>query len=103
MKYDANVSKQITSIRYLLQQGSALRGHIEDDEHLNTLLTLRSDDYTPSNEWQKIKKYQSPVIINKQITILGHCILKAIVQNVSKVKLYSILAIETRDISNREQ
>ena len=40
------LKKQITSIKYLFQQGSVLRGHIEEDGNLNTLLALRSDEYT---------------------------------------------------------
>ena len=46
-----SLKNQITSIKYLLQQGSALKEHIEEDGHLNTLLVLRSDDYTPLKEW----------------------------------------------------
>ena len=35
--------------------------------------------------------------------MLGHCVVRHIVQNVSKAVWYSILADETRDISNKEQ
>ena len=68
------LQKQFTSIKYLLQQGSALRGHIEEEGNFNVLLALRSEEYTPLKEWQSNKRYQSPVIINEQITMLGHCV-----------------------------
>lgn len=97
------LQKQFTSIKYLLQQGSVLRGHIEEEENLNTLLALRSEDYTPLKEWQSNPANQSPVINNEQITMLGHCVVRNIVKNVSKAVWYSILADETRDISNKEQ
>ena len=48
-------------------------------------------------------KYQYPKCINEIIEIMGHKVLRSLISEVQSQKWYSILADETRDLSNREQ
>ena len=99
----ACLMKQLSSLKYLLQQGSALRGHEETEGNLHTLMSLRSEDYSPIKDWQEAKHYQSPAIIHGLITMFGHNILRGIVKDISSARWNSVLADETRDVSNKEQ
>ena len=49
--------KQLSSLRYLLRQGLAIRGHADYDGNLVLLLMLRSDDCNGLNSWLQNKKY----------------------------------------------
>ena len=66
-------------------------------------MSLRSEDYSSIKDWQEAKHYQSPAIINELITMFGHNILRGIVKDISSARWYSVLADETRDVSNKEQ
>lgn len=95
--------KQIATLRVILRQGLAIRGHIEEESNLFQLLTLRCDDDPNLRSWINQKKYSSPEIINECIALLGQNVVKQIVRKVKDVKYFSILADETRDVSNTEQ
>ena len=53
--------------------------------------------------WVGTKKYQSPDIVNEMIKLMGHKVLRSVIINIHHHKWFSILADETRDVSNREQ
>lgn len=55
--------KQLSSLRYLLRQGLALRGHEPIEGNLMQLLVLRSEDSTELKQWIKEKHYLSPEIM----------------------------------------
>ena len=58
--------KSLSSLRYLLRQGLAIRGHKEDNGNLLQLLKLRCEDCL---ELAKLSgEYMSHEIINEQIT-----------------------------------
>ena len=49
--------KQLSSLKYLLRQGMAVRGHEEMEGNLLQLLKLRSNDCSQLNTWIRERKY----------------------------------------------
>lgn len=54
----------MSSLRYLVRQGIALRGHNEEKLNFIQLLNLRAEDDENLKKWllKKSKKYTSPII-----------------------------------------
>ena len=50
-KHRQMLLKQLTSIRYLMRQGLAARGHDEEEGNLHHLLKCRAEDNTGIEEW----------------------------------------------------
>ena len=65
------LNKQLSSLKYLLSQGLAVRGHDDLEGNLLQLLKLRSSDCTDLSKWISERKYFSPVILNEQISLMG--------------------------------
>lgn len=63
--------KQLSSLRYLLRQGMAIRGHEASESNIIQLLQLCSDDDPQLKKWLSDQKYFSPDILNEQIEIMG--------------------------------
>ena len=55
--------KTLSSLRFLLRQGLAIRGHKESEGNLIQLLYLRSDDCPKLSKWLRNQQYLSPEII----------------------------------------
>ena len=55
--------KQLSSLKFLLRQGLAIRGHDDQEGNLYQLLKLRSQDSVEMQSWLLQGKYLSPVII----------------------------------------
>ena len=51
---------QLSSLKYLLRQGLAIRGHVDIEGNLIQLLSLRSSHCSQLNAWIKERKYLSP-------------------------------------------
>jgi hypothetical protein len=95
--------KQLESLRYLLKQGLAVRGHEEADGSLYRLLLLRSGDCPELNAWLADKKYFSPDILNEQISIMGQELARSLLQEIRKAVIFSVIADEATHVSNKEQ
>ena len=48
--------KLLSSIKYLVWQGLALRGHVENESNLIQLLKCRSEDIEGMDKWLEDKK-----------------------------------------------
>ena len=48
-------------------------------------------------------RYQSPEIVNELVKIMAHEVLRSMLSEMFSQQWFSLLADETRDISNREQ
>ena len=48
--------KLLSSIKYLVRQGLALRGHVENESNLIQLLKCRSEDIEGMDKWLEDKK-----------------------------------------------
>ena len=57
--------KVLSTLRYLVRQGLAIRGHHDDDGNLIQLLNCRSEDVTSLRSWMLDRKYLSHDIINE--------------------------------------
>lgn len=95
--------KQLSSIRFLLEQGLPLRGHREDDGNFLQLLQLRSEDSPELRSWILENKYLSPEVVNKQIALLAQTTLRAILDKIKDAKWFTVMADESTDITNKEQ
>ena len=106
-KQDSNrmlIKKQLSSLCVLLRQGLAIRGDNYEDGKLILLLKTRSEDIPECKEWVKNKDYLSPDIINEQMEEMALNVLRSLVEDVQRnCGLYSLIADESKDISNKEQ
>ena len=95
--------KQLSLLRYLLQQDLAIKGHDDCDGNLYQLLYLRSEDSLQLASWLQDRSYLSPLIINKQISLLGEVISRRLLEEVREAGIFSILADEASDLSHWDQ
>ena len=93
----------ISSIKYLVRQGLALRGHEDLAGTLMQLLLLWSEECPGLKQWIKEKKYLSGEIINEIIGIMSNQLYRKLLNKVREVALFSLIADEATDISNKEQ
>ena len=101
----AGLLKQLMGMRFLLRQGIALRGHSEGEGNLPQLLSAWGGECEILNQWMKAAKYMSHDIINELITIMGHTVLRAVLERVKKQSpaWYAIIADEATDVTFSEQ
>ena len=96
--------KQLQSLRFLLRQGLAVRGHSDTDEgNLYQLMKLQAVGSSQLQTWLNDKKYQSPEIVNEQIQLMSKQVLRSLLINIKEQPFYGIIADETTDISGKEQ
>ena len=95
--------KVLSSVKYLLRQGLALRGHKETDGNLYQLLALQAADDPFLGIWLKKDEYLSPQIINELITLSGDAVLREILAKIHSSTWFAVLADEATDVSNQEQ
>ena len=95
--------KQLSSLSFLLRQGLAIRGHTEVEGNLLQLMTLQSEDCPGLKRWLDKHQYLSHAIVNKMIIPMGNTLLRTLLVDIQEASWFSILADETRDISNEEQ
>ncbi|CAF1383907.1 unnamed protein product, partial [Didymodactylos carnosus] len=77
---------EITSIIYLLRQGLALRGHVDEESNLIQLLKLRSIDDSDLQDWINDKKYLSHDIVNEITKEISLTIVRDIVKQDSTIR-----------------
>lgn len=95
--------KQLSSLKYLVRQGLAIRGHDEGEGNLIQLLKLRCDDDRELQLWLTEGRYLSPVIVNEQLKLMANQLLRSLLSDVKSVSWFSIMADEATDISHNEQ
>lgn len=95
--------KQLSSLRYLLRQGLALRGHDENEGNLVQLLKLHSEDCDGLKAWLEGKKYLSHEIVNEMIRLMSNQVLREILYEIREASFFSLIADESSDISHCEQ
>ena len=95
--------RQLTSLKFLLRQGLAIRGHTDVQGNLYQLMLCRSEDIPDLGQWIDSGKYQSPEVTNELIELLAKNLLRKLVAEIKSVSFYSLIGNETRDISGKEQ
>jgi len=73
---------QVSSLKYLLRQSVAFRGHIDDEGNLFQLMQLRYDDVPGLNEWLSDRTYFSHDIINELAKGMAHDMLRSVSKEV---------------------
>ena len=95
--------KQLSSLKFLLRQGLAIRGHNDKDGNLVQLMELRSEDSPRLKRWLDSDHYLSPQIVNEMITLMGNTLLRKLLVKIREACWYSVSTDETKDVSNKEQ
>ena len=93
----------LSSLKLLLRQGLAVRGHDEIEGNLMQLLLLRCEDNSDLKLWIKEKKYLSSDIINEIMQIMSSSILRQLLVTIREASMYSLIVDEATDISKKEQ
>ena len=97
--------KQLHSLHYLLRQGLPIRGHKESEGNLIQLLEMQSTDCPKLGQWIGDGHYLSHdnITVNKMISSMGNTLLRQLLMKMRAVKWFSVMADETKDVSNNEQ
>ena len=102
-KTRAQNRKVLSSLRFLLRQGLAIRGHRETEGNLMQLLYLQSTECPQLGRWLKNQQYLSPEIINEFITLMGNDLLRQLLSSIRQATWYAVIADERADVANHEQ
>lgn len=95
--------KQLQLIKYFMRQGLAIRGHVEREGNLMQLLMSTAQHDAGLKHWLNEGKYLSHDIINEQIQLMAHTVLRELILNIQKSKYFAVICDETQDISCKEQ
>ena len=93
----------LTSLRFLLRQGLAIRGHEEREGNLMHLLLLQAEHCSGLDTFIRDRHHLSNVIINEIIALMGMEILKEVLSKIREVGIFSLIANEATDTSQKEQ
>ena len=93
----------LTSPKYLVRQGLALRGHSETEGNLMQLLLSRTSDQPELKLYMDDGNYLSHDIINELVSMMGTYVLKEILSDVKKAGKFSLIVDEASDISHKER
>ena len=95
--------KELSSLKFLMRQGLAVRGHKEEEGNLYQLLKCREEDVKGLEQWLHDSRYLSHNIINELIEIMAHKLLRQLLSEIHEVQWYSITGDEVRDASGAER
>lgn len=94
----------ISTLRYLMRSGSAIRGNEHEGGNFMELLEERKLDVPELESWLSRKtSYTSMDIQNELIQIMGHTLLRNIANAVRDAPFFAIIADGTTDIEGKEQ
>ena len=95
--------KQLRLLKYLMRQGLATRGHIEEEGNLMQLLLTVAEHDATMKKWLVDGKYLSHDIINEQIQLMAHQVLRSLVSKIKEARYFAVICDETQDMSCKEQ
>ncbi len=100
----AALLKELSSLKFLLRQGLAIRGHDEKEGNLYQLLRLRAEDCPELKQWLDDNQYMSPEIVNELTELMANDVLRnKVLPNMRNARWFGVMADETEDMSNKEQ
>ena len=92
--------KIISTLRYLARQGLAVHGHVENNRNFLQLLQLCSEDSQELCSWlERRDNWLSHDVQNELLEIMGHMVLKLILDEVKRSKYFTIILDEATDVS----
>ena len=80
--------KQLSSLKYLVRQGLAIRGHNDSEGNLIQLLKVLNEDDPDLKVWLSEAKYLSPLIINEQIKLFGDHLLRHLLTEIRETPFF---------------
>lgn len=94
----------LDAIQYLARQGLPLRGDDDEESNLIQFLKKRSKSFPELKDWlaRKQVKFTSHDIQNEVLNIMANNVVRALLKSISG-NIYSIMADEYTDVSNKEQ
>jgi hypothetical protein len=95
----------ISSLRYFARQGLPIRGHTDKSGNLYELIMLRSSDNPEVESSLKRERfvYTSHEIQNEVLQLMAHSVLRSLIADISKARIFSLIVNETTDQSTDEQ
>ena len=93
----------LSSLKYLVRQGLAIRGHREIEGNLMQLLLLRASDHPELKQYMDNSKCLSHDILGELVSMMGRYVLNHILTDVKKAGKFSLIADEVSDVSHMEQ
>ena len=91
-----SLMKQLSALRYLLQQGLSIR----NDHSGGSNLTVMLQDVLDESSWVECKKYQSPEIVNEIVQLLAHKVLRSLISDLLSQTWFALLADEILTVNN---
>ena len=98
-KYRQKMLMKVLSLRFLVCQGLAIRGHREEDSNLVQLLKCRSEIHS----WIKDGRYLSHDIVNEFPEMMAHQLLRGILKEIKNATWFALVADKTQDVSGLGQ
>ena len=96
--------KVVSSVKYLLRQGLAYRGHTETEGNLYQLLLMQARYDPDMQQWlRRSTSFLSHECIEEIQTIFSHNILQAIISDIKETQYYAVIIDGTQDIKMKEQ
>ena len=96
--------KVVSSVKYLLRQGLAFRGHTETEGNLYQLLLMQAKSDPDMQQWlRRSTSFISHECIEEIQTIFSHNILRAITADIKETQHYAVIVDGTQDIKMKEQ
>ena len=93
----------LSSLKFLVRQGLAIRGHEEMEGNLMQLLLLQAERCPDLKRCIHDKQYLSGEIANEFIALMGNAVLRALLSEIREVNMFSLIADEASDVSDKEQ
>lgn len=94
----------LNAIQFLARQGLLLRGDSDEESNLIQFLKIRCKSFLELKDWleRKKNKFTSHDIQNEVLNIMANNVVRQLLDRV-RGNIYSIMADEYPDVSNKEQ
>ena len=93
----------LSSLRFLLRQGLAIRGHEEMEGNLMQLLLLQAEHCSDLKKYIIDKHYLSNDIINEMTMLMSNAVVRQLLSEIREVAMFSLIADEATDVGHKEQ
>ena len=95
----------LSSLKFLVTQGLAIRGHTDESSNFVNLLRLQCEDSPILKKWMDRDSFKwcSHETCNEMLEIMSHYVIRSLVSRIIQAKHYAIIVDETSDFSIQEQ
>jgi len=105
LHWDSDCGKLFCFYCLNARQGLPIRGHTDKSGNFYELIMLRSTDNPEVGSFLKCERfvYTCHEIQNKILQLITHSVLRSLIANISKARIFSLIVDETNDQSTDEQ